>query len=432
MRLSRYVKCYPYPEEPGYVLLFSTRTTAAVLVEESVLRAAKDGTLDPEDAETLAAHGLVVDDLKREKDEACSTFDRVNRERRKFAPVVVMNLDCNLACRYCFEGTLKGRRYMSRETARDVIEMARRRLLDGMSVEIDFYGGEPLLSYDLITEISGKVQTMAEEAGSSYLCALITNGTLLTRKRAEELAAVGLRAATVTLDGPEEIHNAFRPYRSGAGSFADIVRNIRDVCEMVEIRIGGNYMRDNYREFPSMLDDLIEEGITPDRLSTVQFNPVSQPRGVYALPEFRGGCVSSSEPWVHEAAVFLREEILKRGFRTVPVSPTVCMIESDHDLVINFDGSLYKCPGLIGLEGYDVGTIREGVRDYRKSHNLDVWKTQECLECVYLPLCFGGCRNETLLRNGSIDAVDCRKELYDATLEQSVRQDLRYLSNAER
>lgn len=56
---------------------------------------------------------------------------------------------------------------------------------------------------------------------------------------------------------------------------------------------------------------------------------------------------------------------------------------------------------------------------------LDAWKNDECLECAYLPLCFGGCRFFNKLNTGSIDGVDCRRAMLDASLETIVRQDLK-------
>jgi uncharacterized protein len=102
------------------------------------------------------------------------------------------------------------------------------------------------------------------------------------------------------------------------------------------------------------------------------------------------------------------------------------MVEFDHDLVINYDGSLYKCPAFMGWPELSVGTLEAGIADYRHSHGLDIWRTDECLDCAYLPLCFGGCRLVTLMKHGAIDGVDCRKAFFDASLEQYVLQDLRY------
>jgi len=73
-----------------------------------------------------------------------------------------------------------------------------------------------------------------------------------------------------------------------------------------------------------------------------------------------------------------------------------------------------------------VGDLKTGFRDYTDSHNLNAWKTDECLDCAYLPLCFGGCRLLKLLRDGAIDGVECRAASLDATLEELILQDLRY------
>jgi uncharacterized protein len=78
----------------------------------------------------------------------------------------------------------------------------------------------------------------------------------------------------------------------------------------------------------------------------------------------------------------------------------------------------------MGQEEMQVGTLADGISDYRESHNLDAWKNDECLECAYLPLCFGGCRFFTKLKTGSINGVDCRRAMLDASLETIVRQDV--------
>ena len=102
------------------------------------------------------------------------------------------------------------------------------------------------------------------------------------------------------------------------------------------------------------------------------------------------------------------------------------MMEYKNNILVNYDGSIYKCPGLIGREAYKIGDIKTGVKDYLKSHNLDNWKNEECLDCAYLPLCFGGCRYMKLVRDGNMDGVDCRKPYFDACLETLVKQDIRY------
>jgi uncharacterized protein len=102
------------------------------------------------------------------------------------------------------------------------------------------------------------------------------------------------------------------------------------------------------------------------------------------------------------------------------------MVEFTNDLVINVDGTIYKCPAFVGREGFTVGDLRNGVVDNVDAYNTAVWKKQECLDCAYLPQCFGGCRFLRFLRDGNIDSVDCWKDFLDATMESCIMQDLKY------
>ena len=164
----------------------------------------------------------------------------------------------------------------------------------------------------------------------------------------------------------------------------------------------------------------------------VKFDPVMNGAKDDTLPAvYKGGCTSINEPWIGEAAALLREEILKRGYDTLKIMPITCMVENAHSYVVNFDGVIYKCPGFIGKKGFEAGDLRTGVRDYTSSYKLDIWKNEECIECEYLPLCFGGCRYMTFVRNGNIDTVDCQKAYLDASLETLVKQDIKYRPKAD-
>ncbi len=107
------------------------------------------------------------------------------------------------------------------------------------------------------------------------------------------------------------------------------------------------------------------------------------------------------------------------------------MMEIQGNIVVDYDGTFYKCPGLIGREWFKVGDLRTGIKDYRESHDLDSWKTDECLNCEYLPLCFGGCRFMKLLKDGNMKGVDCKKPYFDATLETFIKQEIKYKVTAD-
>jgi uncharacterized protein len=424
MRLSTYLKIWP--DGPDHLLLYATRRCAVVRVPKSTLRQIEEGTLPDYDRQTLARLGILVDDPEAEKAVLLDRFNEANRLSKKFHAIVVLNLDCNLACPYCFEEGIRVGSYMPSATADRLVTMVERDYLArGLAVTLDFYGGEPLLSQDLIRSIAGRLKEASAGNGLPFSFALVSNGTLLTRPVAEELKALGLKDVKVTLDGPREIHDRSRPFASGKGSSFDaIVRNLRAVWDVIDLQLGGNFTRENYREFPRLLDHLLAIGLTPDRFTAVQFNPVISTIGGQSLPDFRSGCDCSGEEWLAEASLFLREETLRRGFPVPKPGPAGCMVELDNDLVVNHDGRIYRCPAFVGREGFAVGDLTKGVDGSCDPYNRDVWKKPDCLVCPYLPHCFGGCRYMKFVRDGSITDVDCWRPYLDATLEECVRQDL--------
>jgi uncharacterized protein len=426
MKLSRYCKTYPDSEGPQGVVLFSTKNGAIIRIPQKSLE--KISRLKA-DHDILRRWGFLVKDPEEEKREMLGFIDGLNRLNRTLNIKLVMGLDCNLACRYCFEGTRKGRHYLSKETADQFVEFVRKKITGHRRIEelqITFYGGEPLMSRKLIIYIAGRLKRLARSAGIAFSFYLVSNGTLLTKETVSVMKRLGLKEAYVTIDGPENNHNIFRPYKSGRGSFGKIVKNIGDVCDMTEVQIGGNFTRENYRRFPELLDHLTVEGLLPSKIAVRGFFPIAAESSDFALPDFHEGILSVDEPWLFEASISLREEILKRGCRLESVSPGVCMMEYKSNILVNYDGSICKCPGLIGRKEYAIGDIWCGTGDYHFSHNLDNWKNEDCLDCAYLPLCFGGCRYMKLVRDGHMDGVDCKKPYFDACLEALVKQDIKY------
>ena len=142
--------------------------------------------------------------------------------------------------------------------------------------------------------------------------------------------------------------------------------------------------------------------------------------------------MSINEPWLSRAGSLLREETLKRGYKTLTIIPMPCMVEVSSSYVVNFDGIIYKCPAFVGKKDFAVGNIITGIRDYSRSYKLGIWKKKECAECLYLPICFGGCRYMTFVREGSINKPDCKKAYLDNSIEILIKQDIRYNLKVDR
>jgi len=427
MPISKFSKIYTHNKDIDSCLLFSTKTASIVSVHKALLEDIENDRLAEDEKKPLTELGLIVDDLAKEKTDMLHYIAGVNSGNRVFKAYVSMNLDCNLACKYCFEGQRKGRFYMTKETADCFIDLVKNHYLaDKDEIILVFYGGEPLLSSELVIYIADKLKGLTERRGKIFEFSFITNGTLLTRNIVERLRPLGLKDASVTLDGPKYIHDQFRPFKGGKSSFDAIFRKVKDICEIISVGIGGNYTRGNFKEMPALLDFFLDNGLTQEKISDVRFDFVTNESEGIGPPDFHDGVASLNEPWLYEANLFLREEILRRGYRAGRVTPSLCMMEHRDAMVINYDGSIYKCPGLIGRKEFSAGDIRTGIMDYSQSHNLDNWKNEECLDCEYLPLCFGGCRYMKLVRDGNMDGVDCKKPYLDATLETLVKQDIKY------
>ncbi|MDA8165510.1 MAG: geopeptide radical SAM maturase [Desulfobacteraceae bacterium] len=431
MKPSPYLHCFPCPDRPGYRILYSARKASLLLLEEELAsRAAQGEELPPEATTTLSRLGLVVADPEAEREAGRNLLADINRENPSLNVAVILTLACNFACRYCYEGNLKEQpRPMIGETAARLVEFLKERFAPGKkNLVLHFYGGEPLLATERIKEIAAPLQQFAQQKGANFGFSLVTNGSLLTPPIIEELKPFGLRIAKITLDGPADVHDRSRPFKSGEGSFETILGNVADCCGLVGIGIQGNYTRENYQRFPELLDLLMERGVTPDKLLQVGFGPVLQTRDQFTLADFHDGCCSANEPWLVEASIMLREEILKRGYPAPKITPSPCMVDVDHAFTVHVDGGIYQCLSFIGHREYQTGDIWQGVRDYREIYNLDHWRRhEECRDCSYLPLCFGGCRYMEFQRHGAIKGVNCQKEYWDAALGKLIQQSVRWM-----
>ncbi len=431
MQLTPYLTVFPHPDSPGESVLFAARTGALVVLRDEILKAIRGAGRPPTELiADLTAMGFLVPSREAEEKAVCGYLDEINRINPSLTLAVVLGLECNFACRYCFEGAQKGGgRAMDDRTADQLVAFIDQRFTPAKKqLKLEIYGGEPLLYRPRLLGLARRLKPLVEERGGRLIIDLVSNGSLLSEEVVAELTPWGLDGVKVTLDGMPENHNRFRPFKSGAASFDCIVANLARVCDKTKIRLGGNYTPDNYRAFPPLLDLLAARGVTPDKVEVVNFNIVMRVNDRLTANEYTGGCATVNEPWLREAALYIREEVLRRGYPVAAPEPAPCGVEVEDTFTVNFDGSLYKCVTWIGHQQYKIGDLRQGVtEDYRHSHHLLHWQREpRCRQCPYLPLCFGGCRYMAFQRDGHMATVDCKKPFFDATLPEMLRQELRY------
>ena len=135
---------------------------------------------------------------------------------------------CNLGCTYCYaqQGEFGGAaQNMTRQAAEQAVDLLVNGAAPGARLNLAFLGGEPLANRALLQETTRRARTLADQRGVTLGFSITTNGTLLTEEDAAFFETFGF-AVTVSLDGPREVHDRLRPFKSGQGSFDRIMRAV--------------------------------------------------------------------------------------------------------------------------------------------------------------------------------------------------------------
>lgn len=155
--------------------------------------------------------------------------------------IFTLTENCNLNCAYCaYSGKYHQERThsskkMTFETAAKAVELffsyisKPTRTLNNRQISFGFYGGEPLLEFDLLKRIFKFVRDLSQQRGLTDIFdisfTISTNGTMLDNEKIDYLASNNIRVA-VSIDGPQENHDQFRVTTAGNGSWEKIIANL--------------------------------------------------------------------------------------------------------------------------------------------------------------------------------------------------------------
>ncbi len=178
---------------------------------------------------------------------------------RRLTLTIGPTLDCNMCCPYCFES--KKKIPMTPETADKLISFLTEYIESKSinSVNVSWYGGEPLLEMDIIERISNGLISFCEKNDVAYSASIVTNGYLLSRDYAKRLKNVKVHHAQITIDGLENTHNKRRKLKDGTGSFWPIIHNIESTKDILNISIRINVDENNMKEIDLLSDFFINE-----------------------------------------------------------------------------------------------------------------------------------------------------------------------------
>lgn len=332
---------------------------------------------------------------------------------------LVLNVtnQCNLACTYCYEfgadkiATPQGKpKYMTKETARASIDLLLAESAGRKAVHVTFFGGETLMNFPLLRDVVDYANGRAAELGKGITYSLTTNATLLTDPIIQFLSdnAVGV---TVSIDGPADVQDKHRVYRSGKGSYEVIEPKLRQLVAMHKTRAVTarvtltNGVTDVMRIYRHLKDEL--------GFHEIGFAPVTNSGDRdYAIDDggmdtMLAGFHALADEWLEFA---LRGEM--HGFSNVSETIGELMqgVNKSHPcgaglglMGVSPSGDLSPCHRFTDADTHTMGTVADGIDRAAQQDFLTRGHVQakyDCQSCWARPLCAGGCHHEAFVRYG--------------------------------
>ncbi|MDK2817686.1 MAG: uncharacterized protein PWR22_2315 [Moorella sp. (in: firmicutes)] len=347
------------------------------------------------------------------------TVDEVGRSYQPPAPslqALCLHVahDCNMRCRYCFAGggPFGGERgLMSRETGYQALDLLFKESGSRPRVEVDFFGGEPLLNFSVVQDLVAYGREKAAAAGKKISFTLTTNGLGLT-PAIEEYLIENRISVILSLDGRPEIHDLNRRTRTGQGTYHLVVpreQHFVAAYEHVDYWVRGTYTRQNL-DFTRDILHMVELGFRYLSLEPV----VAAPEAEYAIREEDLDLLAAQ--YRHLARAYLEARAKGTPFNffhfNIDASAGPCLTKrltgcgaGTSYLAVTPGGDLYPCHQLVGRKEYCLGNVREGIlrpeirEDFRQAH---VYNQPACSRCWARFYCSGGCHAANLAATGNL------------------------------
>lgn len=342
--------------------------------------------------------------------------------------------DCNLACQYCFadEGEYHGqkRELMSLEVGKRALDFLIENSGNRVNLEVDFFGGEPLMNFEVVKEIVAYGRKREKEAGKNFRFTLTTNGMLLNDE-VTEFCNKEISNVVLSLDGRQCINDKMRPTRNGKGSYDIIVPKFQDFVSKrgdKSYYVRGTFTRNNldFTEDFKLMADLgfkeisIEPVVTPDTNSYAireeDIDRICEEYDKLALDIIERRKRGEKITFFHYMldlnggpCVYKRLSGCGSGTEYLAVTPT---------------GELYPCHQFVGTEDFKLGDIYNGIQKTELVEEFklcNVYAKDKCKDCFARFYCSGGCAANSYQFHGTIlDAYDIGCKLQQKRVECAI------------
>lgn len=324
---------------------------------------------------------------------------------------------CNLNCAYCFasQGKYNGERdVMSLEVGKRALDFLVENSGSRHNLEVDFFGGEPLMNFDVVKELVAYARSIEKEHNKNFRFTLTTNGVLVDDD-VIDFANKECSNVVLSLDGRKEIHDRYRVDYAGNGSWEKIVPKFQ---KFVEARNGKNYyMRGTFTHAnPDFLKDI-------QQMLDLGFSELSM-EPVVCAPGDPSELTEEDLAIVMKQYEDLADLMLKRDKEGKPFTFYHYMIDltggpciykrisgcgsGTEYMAVTPWGDLYPCHQFVGDEKFKLGNVWDGVTNKEIQSEFaacNVYAHPECKDCWARLYCSGGCAANAYHATGSVTGV---------------------------
>ena len=324
---------------------------------------------------------------------------------------------CNLTCDYCFasQGKYQGdHALMSFEVGKQALDFLIAHSGNRRNLEVDFFGGEPLMDWDVVKQLVNYARSVEKEQGKNFRFTLTTNGLLLDDD-VMEFANKEMHNVVLSLDGRKEIHDKLRRTAGGQGSYDVIVPKFQ---KFVKSRNNtGYYVRGTYThgnvDFTNDIFHMADLGFTELSMEPV----VCDPKEPYAL-------TAADLPLLFEQYEILAKDMLRREKEGKPITFYHYMIDltggpciykrvtgcgsGTEYMAVTPWGELFPCHQFVGDPAYSLGDIWKGVTHPEvqdKFRKCNAYARPDCKDCWAKLYCSGGCAANAYHATGDITGI---------------------------
>lgn len=376
------------------------------------------------------------------------SIDLINRQTYVKALCLNVSHTCNLSCEYCFasQGKYNGdRAIMSYEVGQRAIDYLLENSGYHRNLDVDFFGGEPLMAWKVVKEIVAYARSKEEEYKKTFRFTFTTNGMLLNNEVTDFLNQE-MYNVVLSLDGRKEVHDRLRKTVTGKGSYDHIVPKFQEFVEKrgdKEYYVRGTYTHNNV-DFSNDIFHIADLGF--DKLS---MEPViCNPQEPYALTE-------EDLPEIYNQYEILATEMLKReekgnGFTfyhyMLDLSEGPCIQKrisgcgsGTEYLAVTPWGDIFPCHQFVGDDEYKLGNIWDGITKPEtqfKFKECNCYSKPECQDCWAKLYCSGGCPANALHATGSLKGTydfscDIFRKRIECSMMVKVAESIRSLTESE-